>query len=146
MPKLIYPSYVAFFLLVISVGCAADVAIQSERELREECSFELGGMRECLEKKQTASEMTLKKSQTDVYQVLEKWDEDEKYIKIAQQNFSAGEGEFIAYREKYCQFSASLGGGAIGNALDIQRIACITELNNHHAKQLRDAIADLPLK
>ncbi|MEB2502855.1 MULTISPECIES: hypothetical protein [Burkholderia] len=41
---------------------------------------------------------------------------------------------------------SSLGGGAIGNALEMQRLACVAELNNRRAAQLRDAVSDLPLK
>ncbi|PHP90694.1 hypothetical protein CFB52_003385 [Burkholderia sp. AU18528] len=41
---------------------------------------------------------------------------------------------------------SSLGGGAIGNALEMRRLACVAELNNRRAAQLRDAVSDLPLK
>lgn len=128
------------------VAYATNNATQSERELREECSYEITGMRECLLKKQQASEAKLKKANKKAQQKLTKWDEDPEYVKAAIKKLATAEKAFIAYREEQCQFAAALGGGAIGNALDMRRFACITELNNRRAEQLHSAISDIPLK
>lgn len=144
--------FAALVILVItatlplsSFSISNDV-ILNERELRAECSYEITGVRECLQKKQRASEVELKRAGEKVREALTKWDEDPKFIKIAKTKFVASEKAFVEYREKQCAFASSLGGGAIGNALEMQRLACIAELNNRRAKQLRDASSDLPLK
>ena len=135
-----------FFLFAIDVSRAADNVIANERELREECSYDLVGMRECLIEKQIASEVNLTLANKKVYKTLTQWDEDQNYIKAAKVKLAAAEKAFIVYRNAQCQFAASLGGGAIGNALDTMRFACVADLNNKRAEQLRNAIFALPLK
>jgi len=48
--------------------------------------------------------------------------------------------------KEQCALAAALGGGAIGNALEIRRLACEAELNAWRADQLQRALVDLPLK
>jgi len=67
-----------------------------------------------------------------------KWKEDKKYVDLAKMRFAASRKAFIEYRDKQCAFAASLGGGAIGHALETRRLACMTELNNRRAEQLRN--------
>jgi hypothetical protein len=133
-------------LLPLSPSAISSTEIKSEFELREECSYDSIGMRECLQKKLTASEINLKKSEEKVSQFLAKWDEDPEYIRAAKAKFKSANDEFIRYREAQCQFALSLGGGAIGNALDVRRFACTTELNNRRAEQLLGSIVGLPLQ
>lgn len=47
---------------------------------------------------------------------------------------------------EHCAFAASLGGGAIGSALEIKRLACVLELNLGRGEQLRTAASTLPSK
>lgn len=144
---LIASTLAAFFPLTTGAASAASSApVQSERSLREECSYEITGFRECLEKKQKLSENNLKSAEKHVRDALSKWDEDAKYIALAKTSLAASEKAFAKYREDQCAFAASLGGGAIGNALDVRRLACAAELNNRRAEQLRNAVTDLPLK
>jgi len=103
-------------------------------------------MRDCLAKKAHESEQALKQAEKDVSAVLSKWDEDTKYINFAKKKFAASEKAFAKYREEQCAFAASLGGGAIGNTLDMGRLACVAELNSRRAEQLRNAVTDLPWK
>jgi len=120
---------------------------QSERTFRDECSaYSEAGMRDCLAKKAHESEQALKQAEKDVSAVLSKWDEDTKYINFAKKKFAASEKAFAKYREEQCAFAASLGGGAIGNTLDMGRLACVAELNSRRAEQLRNAVTDLPWK
>ncbi|WP_406805837.1 lysozyme inhibitor LprI family protein [Burkholderia semiarida] len=77
---------------------------------------------------------------------LAQWDEDAKYINLAKIRLAASQKAFVKYRTAQYAFASSLGGGAIGNALEMQRLACVAELNNRRAAQLRDAVSDLPLK
>ena len=114
-------------------------AIQSEKELRDECSEEsisMVDMRKCLEKKLQVSETALKESEQAMRLALNAWDEEPRYIKLAQTRLDKAEKSFIAFRKSHCEFAYSLGGGAIGNALDMGRIACMAEVNNTRAQQL----------
>jgi C4-dicarboxylate-specific signal transduction histidine kinase len=121
--------------------------VQDERAAREECSaYSEAGMRECLAKKASASSAALKQAEDKVRNTLAKWDEDAKYVSLARSKLEASTKEFTKYRQAHCAFNASLGGGAIGNALEMMRLACVFELNIRRAEQLKSAIVDLPTK
>ncbi|EEA01362.1 conserved hypothetical protein [Burkholderia sp. H160] len=76
---------------------------------------------------------------------LSKWDEDNEYVNQAKAKLVALDRKFAEYRETQCEFAASLSGGGAGNAHEMGRLACVSELNNWRAEQLRDAASDLPL-
>lgn len=78
--------------------------------------------------------------------VLSKWDEDDKYVGMAKTKLARSSEEFIKYRDAQCAFSSSLGGGAAGNARELDRLACVAELNSRRAIQLRDEVSGLPSK
>lgn len=123
-----------------------DAHVQSERELRTECAYELTGVRECLQKKAQATEVELKEAEKKVLDRLTKWDEDSKYVDQAKAKLIASNKAFGKYRDAQCAFASALGGGAIGNALEMGRLACVAELNGRRAFQLRDLVSDLPMK
>jgi uncharacterized protein YecT (DUF1311 family) len=126
-----------------------DIAVQTERELRVICSeseFSQAGMWDCLAKKAKESQETLRRAEEKAAHTLSKWDEDHPYIKTAKAKLAASNKAFVKYREAQCAFAYSLGGGAIGSALDMRRFSCIAELNNRRAEQLRNAVSDMPLK
>jgi uncharacterized protein YecT (DUF1311 family) len=128
-------------------GTDADDSILSEYALREECSaYSESGMRDCLATKAHESQKTLEQAEKQVGIKLSRWDQEAQYIKLAKTNLVASGRAFAKYRQEHCAFAAALGGSAIGNALEIRRLACVAELNNRRAKQLRDAVSDLPLK
>ena len=77
---------------------------------------------------------------------LTQWDEDSKYINVAKAKPVASNREFPRYRDTECEFSASLSGGGAGNAHEMGRLACVAVLNNRRAEQLRNAVANLPLR
>jgi len=122
-------------------------AVQTEKDLYEECSvYSQAGMRDCLIKKSAESQAALKQVEETVDASLTKWDEDNKYVSLAKARLIASNKAFPKYREAQCEFSASLSGGGAGNAHEMGRLACITELNSRRAEQLRNAVANLPLK
>ncbi|MDR3439631.1 lysozyme inhibitor LprI family protein [Telmatospirillum sp.] len=130
--------------LIFSTSSAS---VLDERALREECSaLSQAGMQDCLAKKAKNSQDVLRQAEENVASLLSKWDEDDKYVNQAKANLAASNKEFVKYRESQCELSASLGGGAIGNALEMRRLACVAELNSRRSEQLRDAVSDLPLK
>lgn len=133
--------------LPVSALAASTTPTLGERALREECSaFSQAGMRDCLAKKAEDSQKALRQAEEKVASTLSKWDEEAKYIDQAKAKLAASNKDFAKYRDAQCALASSLGGGAIGNALDMRRLACVAELNNRRAEQLRDAVSDLPLK
>ncbi len=126
---------------------ASTTPVLGERALREECSaFSQAGMRDCLAKKAQDSQKALQQSEEKAASILSQWDEDDRYINQAKAKLAKSNKAFVKYREAQCAFASSLGGGAIGNALEMRRLACVAELNDRRAEQLRDAVSDLPLK
>ncbi|PMS14295.1 DUF1311 domain-containing protein [Trinickia caryophylli] len=120
-------------------------ALQDEHAIREACSGESeAGMRECLAKRAADSDKKLKQAEQKALDAVSKWDEDGKYIRLARNELQSSGKAFTQYRKAQCDFAASLGGGAIGNALDMRRFACEAELNERRAEQLRAAVQDLP--
>lgn len=133
-------------LPVWAVATSTDPAI-GERALREECSaYSQAGMRDCLAKRAESSQKALRQAEEKVANTLSKWDEDNKYVNQAKAELAASNKEFAKYREAQCEFTASLSGGGAGHAHEMGRLACVAELNNRRAVQLRDAVSDLPLK
>jgi len=134
-------------LMAISACHAWAGIVQDERTAREECSeYSQAGMRRCLAEKAQASEVALKQAEGKACSKLGKWIEDAKYVNLAKAKLEASNKEFVRYRESQCAFNSSLGGGAIGNALEIMRLACVFELNARRAEQLGSVTRDIPLK
>ncbi|MDR0777090.1 MAG: DUF1311 domain-containing protein [Azonexus sp.] len=126
---------------------ASTAPVLGERALREECSaFSQAGMRDCLAKKVQDSQRVLQQTEEKAASILSKWDEDDKYVNQAKAKLAASNKEFSKYRDTQCGFSASLSGGGAGNSHEMMRLACVAELNNRRAEQLRDAVSVLPLK
>ncbi len=142
--------FVTAFLLswsVLSTASAQAVATQDERTIRERCSGDSeAGMHDCLEQKARNSDKALKDAERQTANALAKWDEDANFVSQAQTKLKSSSKAFERYREAQCAFSASIGGGAIGNALDMRRLACFTELNNRRTEQLRAAVSGLPMR
>jgi uncharacterized protein YecT (DUF1311 family) len=129
------------------VFAAPTVPIFDARALREECSaFAQVEMRDCLAKKVESSQEALERVGEAAASILSKWDEDGKYVNQARIKLAASNKEFVRYREAQCEFAASLSGGAVGNAHEMRRLACVAELNSRRAGQLRDVVSDIPLK
>ncbi|NML33284.1 lysozyme inhibitor LprI family protein [Paraburkholderia antibiotica] len=143
----IKPNYFCIAAGLSSAVFAAPTTSWQEKTLREECSaFSQAGMRDCLAKKAESSQKTLRQAEEKLAGTLSRWDEDNKYVDQAKAALVESNKKFAEYRETQCEFSASLSGGAAGNAHEMHHLACISELNNKRAEQLRDAVSDLPLK
>jgi uncharacterized protein YecT (DUF1311 family) len=136
-------------LLILPSAAFATSAIPtpSERTLRLECGnafFSQADVHDCLAEKAEDSLKKLRESEKETVAALSKWVQDEKYITYSKARLAASNLEFIKYRDLHCKFMTSLGGSAIGNALEIGRLACVAELNYRRAQQLRDAVLDVP--
>jgi uncharacterized protein YecT (DUF1311 family) len=141
---------ISFSLMICSplFSLAASTnTVLNEQALREECSASSQAeMRDCLIKKAKDSQKALKLVEANVFNTLSKWDEDKNYIDLAKAKLTKSNNEFNKYRETQCEFSVSLIGGGAGNSHEIGRLACVTELNNRRAEQLRSSVIKLPMK
>jgi uncharacterized protein YecT (DUF1311 family) len=125
----------------------ATCGVLSESSVLGQCGltfFHDVDVRECVEKKAAESEQALKDAEKALLEKLLHWDEDAKYINAARKAIALEEKTFIKYRKDRCALSASMAGGSFGTS--IRRDGCLAELNDRRAKQLRDLVADLPLK
>lgn len=121
--------------------------LQSERTALEQCgAYSQAGMRECLEKESRLSNAALKRAEEQATAALSKWDEDARFIKLAKVKLRASSKAYEQYRDAQCTFASALGGGAIGNALELRRLSCFVELNRARAKQLNADASELPSK
>ena len=128
---------VAASVALVGVGPAAAVEVQSEKAAREDCSGNSQAeMSECLVKKAAASRDALKAAGATARAAIGKWYEDAKYARQATARLNEADKAFEKYRGAQCAFNRSLGGGAIGNALDMRALACEVELNTTRAEQL----------
>lgn len=58
-------------------------------------------------------------------------DEDAKYIGLAKEKLRASSKAHKQYPDAQCAFTSSLGGGAIGNALELRRLAADPQAKNN---------------
>lgn len=136
----------AAWLPALAIAASAAPAL-GERALREECSgASQSDMRDCLAKKAESSQRALRQAEEKAASALSQWDEDGRYVSQAKARLAASHKAFSRYRETQCDFSASLSGGGAGNAREMRRLACVSELDARRAEQLRDAFSDLPMK
>jgi hypothetical protein len=139
------PAFVIATALVAAPLPAVAQSLPTERDVREECSaFSQAGMRDCLAAKAAASAGDLKKAEARLLARIAKWDEDARFKTAARARFQASRVAFDRYRAAACEFQASLGGGAIGNALAMRQLACAAELNLRRADLLDRAGVELP--
>ncbi|MDR1969062.1 MAG: DUF1311 domain-containing protein [Burkholderiaceae bacterium] len=129
----------------VSALAASAAPIPGEWALRGQCSgFSMTGIHACLAKKAASSQKALRHADRKVLGILAKSAEEPERIGAAKTRLAASTQAFANYREKQCAFAYSLGGGAIGAALELRRFACVAELNNRQARQLRDAVSGMP--
>ena len=121
--------------------------LQSKLAALEQCSaYSQAGMRECLEKKSRASNAALKRAEEQATAAISKWDEDARFIDLAKKKLKAANKAYEQYRDAQCAFAYSLGGGAIGNALEMRRLTCRIELDIGRIKQLHTDMSTLSAK
>ncbi|MDR5779431.1 DUF1311 domain-containing protein [Caballeronia sp. LZ065] len=132
-------------ILSTFISSAPLAAVESEHESRLACSeFSQAGLRDCLAAKASESESKLEHAERDAAVTLSRWDEDDRYVRSAQNNLVQANRAFRHYRATQCGLIASLTGGAAGNAHDIGQLACAASLNTARADDLRNATSSLP--
>jgi len=125
----------------------ADEGVPTEQELYALCSADSqAGMRDCLSRAAEESGRALAVAQKEAVAALGKWDENRQYVDQAKARLAASNSAFTEYRSVQCAWSASMSGGAAGNAHEMGKLACVAELNQRRARQLREEVEDLPLK
>lgn len=90
----------------------------------------------CLGKAAAASEMELTQARTVLASTIDRWDEDAKYKAAARRHLDAADQAFAKHRTAHCKLQKSLGGGAVGNGLEMRRLLCVEALNTARAAQL----------
>ncbi|MDZ4358400.1 MAG: lysozyme inhibitor LprI family protein [Variovorax sp.] len=137
--------FAATILCSVSAGAVPPRAAQSEYDIRVACgneSFSMAAVRECLDKKEAESKAHLKRAEANLLRAIAKWDIEPPYIAATKAKLAAARKSFAKYRDDHCAYAKSVGGTAIGNALEMRRAACVAELNNRRAEQLRISAAD----
>jgi uncharacterized protein YecT (DUF1311 family) len=128
-------------------GAVRAAEIQSERGAVEQCgAHSEAGMPECLAKMSYESSTALKHAEAQAIAALSKWDEDAKYVNLAKEKLKASSKAYERYRDAQCAFASSLGGGAIGNALEMRRLSCLVGMNARRIKQLDADSSTLPAR
>jgi hypothetical protein len=130
---------------------ASEAYSQTQRdhaaEVLDQCGeFSQAGMRECLEKKVGESTRSLAAAEAGMRAAIGHWDEDRKFLAQAEAKLRASASDFAEYRAGHCAFVTSLGGGAIGNALELRRLACVFAMNMQRAQELTRLAAEIPRK
>jgi hypothetical protein len=116
----------------------------NQQDTLDECgALPQADMRECLIRKAADSQALLKRAESDVLAALDLWDEDARYAKLAKEKLDISSKAFERYREAECALASSLGGGAIANALELRRLACMIALNNERAASMSSSAAAL---
>ena len=130
---------------------ASDTHSQAHRdhagEVLDQCGeYSQAGMRDCLEKKVGESAAALAKADGKTLAAIRQWDEDPKFAAQAEAKLRASASDFAKYRAAQCAFVTSLGGGAIGSALELRRLACVFAMNTQRLQELTRLAAELPKK
>ncbi len=116
-------------------------------EAMAQCGAESqAGMHACLVRLQTESVRSLSSAEREAAKALGDWDEDTRFVQLAREKLMRSSRAFEQYRESQCDFAASLGGGAISNAIELRRLACRVALNKARAAQLESIAAELPAR
>lgn len=133
--------------LPLLADAAPELAVQAAQEASEECSsFSQAERRDCLAENAELSRKALRQAEKKAAGTLSKWDETPRHIRQAKVELAAANKRFASYRDTQCGLAAALAGGAIGSALEMRRLACVSELNNRRTSQLNDWVSALPLR
>ncbi|WP_338768621.1 lysozyme inhibitor LprI family protein [Massilia sp. METH4] len=140
-------SALGLWLILFSAHSADQQNIAPVEEILDTCSYSSqAGMRDCLEDSVRDSSTAVNAAEKKFAATMSRWDERQKYIAAAHMQFNISKRAFLKYRDEQCALAAALGGGAIGNALELRRLACIYELNRERSNQLTRFSSSLYLK
>ena len=90
----------------------------------------------CLQQAASASDAHLARARQKLLSAIASWDESAKYQTAAKQQLNRSEQAFTRLRLAQCQLQKALGGGAIGNGLEMRHLLCIAALNTERAALL----------
>ena len=142
--KATHPTPCRLRLLCVSATALADT-LPLEHSIRDACSdryFAQVDVQTCVRQDAERSATAWHNAQAQAIAKMQQWDEEPKYADAALKKYHAAEQAFAAYRNRYCDWAASLGGGAIGTARQMRKNACIAEQNRTRAKQLQQMMND----
>lgn len=150
-------SLLTLALLIASPMCAAqddavkttpqaDTAVAGPQfDAAEKCDqFSQAARRRCLTDMAADSAITLKQAETKALEMIDQWFENANFKKLAKSKLKASSTAFATYCQAKCAFEDSLRGGAIGNAHEISRLACIANTNAQRALELIYATKNMP--
>ena len=116
-------------------------------DVLEKCAYESqAGMRDCLARSVSESSRVLISAEKKLVSALKQWDEQPKFVSKARDRLISSDDAYLKYRDAQCAFASALGGGAIGNALELRRLACIFGLNTERAAHLTRLASSLSRK
>lgn len=111
----------------------SQAALTGERALRDECSFDPNGINECLHAKVDQSLTRLREARASAAGHIKSRRVDTGRGQPARTLLAIADDAYARYRHAHCAFGASMGGGAIGHALETGRLACVADLNFRQA-------------
>lgn len=120
---------------LVEKGASSDCGAYSQAE-----------MRTCLMSASESSAAALRSATISANEAIAKWDESPKYVSVARIRLSEANSAFEKYRAAQCNWSVAIGGGAIGNALEIRRHRCISDMNTARIAQIKAMVEELPLR
>lgn len=144
----IHMLFLAGSVLWLSSAHAGNLHIpNAAEEILEKCSYDSqAGMHDCLAENVRESSRVLASAEKKLASALARWDERPKFVRKAGRQFISANAAYLTYRDAQCTFAYALGGGAIGNALELRSLACVYGLNMERAGQLTHLASTLPPK
>jgi hypothetical protein len=125
----------------------AAAALPDVKEVLEQCGANSqAGMRDCLTHVVAGSASSLAQAEEKMAVGLKRWDEDGRFVALAAKRLLVSKKVLVEYRDAQCAFAAALGGGAVPNALELRRLACVYALNRERIAQLTRLADDLPAR
>jgi Lysozyme inhibitor LprI len=112
----------------------------------ERCYGSQADRLDCMTREAGVSAAKLAGAEQSIDSALAAWDEDARYVAAARARLAESRAAFGRYRSAHCGFTASLGGGAIGSALEMRRLTCVIGINEVRTTELRALAAQLPLR
>jgi hypothetical protein len=139
--------------IALALMCAAPVCVAHagsdkaapQFDAARQCDqFSQAERHDCVSAMATDSAVALRLAEARAAGMIDNWFESAKVKKLANTSLKASSQAFGAYRQAKCAFAGALRGGAIGNAHEISRLACIADTNAQRALELRHDTDALP--
>lgn len=108
--------------------------------------YSMAGKHDCLAKLAGDSALALKQAQAEAAAAIARWDEIDRYIKVAGTKLKASNAAFAAHRDAQCALAMAVVGGGAGNARDSKRLGCVVRMNLQRAGDLASETGNLARK